>query len=74
MSNIFLLGKPGSGKGTVSEFLIQKGFCSLSTGNLLRQEATKDTTRGKGIAHLLTTGKFASNELIFELVFDFVLI
>lgn len=72
MPNILLVGKPGSGKGTVSEFLIQRGFCSLSTGDLLRKEARKETQRGREIAQLLTTGKFASNELIFELVFDFL--
>lgn len=71
--NLLFLGKPGSGKGTLSEIL-QKvhGYVALSTGNLLRQEATQDTPEGREIKELLKTGDFASDDLIFKLVFKFL--
>ena len=41
---IFILGGPGSGKGTQCQLLTQKfGYKHLSAGDLLRSEKKKDT-------------------------------
>lgn len=69
--NLLFLGKPGSGKGSVTKRL-EGDFVFLSTGDLLRAEATKGTERGKEIDALLKQGKFASNEVVFDIVEDFL--
>lgn len=70
--NILLIGKPGSGKGTITKYLLEDGFVQLSTGDLLRAEIAKDTVLGKEIDALLKEGKFATDDTIFEIVGDFL--
>lgn len=44
---IFIVGGPGSGKGTACQHLIEKyGFKHFSTGELLREEMKKSTELG----------------------------
>lgn len=69
--NILFLGKPGSGKGTITQQLTDEGFIQLSTGDLLRAEAASGSELGKEIA-ALPPGKFASDEVIFLLVDNFL--
>ena len=55
MFNLILFGPPGSGKGTQSEYLVDKyGLIHLSTGNLLRKEIADKTPLGLGPKILLT--------------------
>lgn len=70
--NIMLIGKPGAGKGTLSEKLVDLGFMQLSTGNLLRAEEKQDTEEGRALKALLAAGKFASDQTVNKLVDDFV--
>ena len=70
--NIIIFGKPGSGKGIISQTLINHGFIQLSTGDLLRKEINKKTELGNEIDKLLSQGKFASDEVIFTLVNNFI--
>lgn len=47
---IWVLGGPGSGKGTQCEKIIEKyGFTHLSSGDLLRDEVESKTDRGKSL-------------------------
>lgn len=69
--NILFLGKPGSGKGTITQQLTDDGFVQLSTGDLLRAEVNSGSKFGKEIA-AIPLGKFASDETIFILVDDFL--
>lgn len=47
---IWVLGGPGSGKGTQCEKIIQKyGFTHLSSGDLLRDEVESKSERGKSL-------------------------
>lgn len=70
--NILFIGKPGSGKGTITQNLIDEGFLQLATGNLLRSEEEKGTILGKEISELLSQGKFATDKTIFSLVNSFL--
>lgn len=70
--NILFLGKPGSGKGTVTQKLKSDGFLHLSTGDLLRAEREKGTELGKEIGKLIDGGNFVSDETIFNLVDNYL--
>jgi adenylate kinase len=71
--NILFLGKPGSGKGTIIKKLENDDFLHLSTGDLLRIERNKDTTLGKEIGKLIDAGNFVSEEIIFNLVNNYLI-
>jgi adenylate kinase len=70
--NILLIGKPGAGKGTITKLLENEGFLQLSTGDLLRAEIATGSEMGKEIDQLLLHGKFATDEMIFEMVDGFL--
>lgn len=67
--NILLIGKPGSGKGTLSNDLknVLPVF-HMSTGDLLREEVRKGTLLGQKIDALISKGQFADIDTVFELV------
>lgn len=69
---ILFLGKPGSGKGTITQRLKDEGFLHLSTGDLLRAERNKGTELGKEIGLLIDGGNFVSDEMIFDLVDNYL--
>ena len=67
--NLILLGAPGAGKGTLSDYLINKfNYFHLSTGNLFREATKKSDSHSKLIAELVKQGKlipdFITNDLI----------
>ncbi len=73
--NIILFGPPGAGKGTQSKYLVKKlNAFQISTGDLLREEISKNSDIGKAITNDMKNGKFISddivNKLIKNLVFD----
>ena len=60
MRNIILCGAPGCGKGTQSEFIVEKyGLTHLSTGDIMRAEVKSGSELGKlifsytGVGHLV---------------------
>lgn len=67
---ILFVGKPGSGKGSVTQKL-GDDFIHLSTGNLLRKEIAEGTKEGLELKAVLDKGGFATDEKIFELVDKF---
>lgn len=69
--NILFLGKPGSGKGSISKRL-EGEYVYLSTGDLLREEVSKGTPEGIIIGELLKQGKFATDDTIFKIVEKFL--
>jgi adenylate kinase len=71
--NILFIGKPASGKGSITQRIIDENFVQLSTGDLLRAEQEKGTELGNEIKALLSQGKFATDETIFNLVEKFLL-
>ena len=61
---VFVLGGPGSGKGTQCERLVRDfGFKHLSAGDLLRAEVAAGTTVGRKCDRLMKDGKLVPTEI-----------
>lgn len=71
--NILFIGKPASGKGTITQTLNSQEFIHLSTGDLLREEVEKKTPIGKYIDELLKLGQYADDDIIINMVQKFLL-
>ena len=71
--NIILFGPPGAGKGTQSKYLVNKlnGF-QISTGDLLREEITKNSDIGKVIIDDMKDGNFISDDIVNKLIENLV--
>jgi len=66
---IFVVGPPGSGKGTQCQKLHQEfGFLHLSAGDLLRAEAKTGTERGNMVAGILKSGSIIPSHITIELL------
>ena len=69
MKDIIFVAAPAAGKGTQSARLVDKyNFIHISTGDLLRDEAGKDTELGNKLKEMLATGKLISDEIVNELL------
>ncbi|MEZ5275506.1 MAG: adenylate kinase [Opitutaceae bacterium] len=69
MLNIALFGPPGAGKGTQSEFLIQKyKLFYISTGDLLRKELAAKTALGLEAQNIIASGGLVSDEIIVQIM------
>ncbi len=63
-SIIFVLGGPGSGKGTQCERVVAKyGYKHLSAGDLLRDEVKSGSELGKRCEHIMKEGKLVPMEV-----------
>ena len=71
--NIILFGPPGAGKGTQSKYIVKKikGY-QVSTGDILRNEITRNTQIGKRIINDMNDGKFVSDEIVNKLIKNIV--
>jgi UMP-CMP kinase len=67
---VFILGGPGSGKGTQSKLIQDKyRFVHLSAGDLLRAERQKpDSKNGKLIEEYIVNGKIVPSEITVALL------
>ncbi|MDR1609301.1 MAG: nucleoside monophosphate kinase [Holosporales bacterium] len=67
---VVLLGAPGCGKGTQSEFLVNDyGFSVISVGDILRtSRGTPVTERGRTVGELLDAGELLPDAVILNLV------
>jgi adenylate kinase/UMP-CMP kinase len=63
-SIVFVLGGPGSGKGTQCERIVAKyGFKHLSAGDLLRDEVKSGSAVGQQCAQIMKEGKLVPLEV-----------
>ncbi|CAH8438846.1 unnamed protein product [Heterobilharzia americana] len=68
---IFVLGGPGSGKGTQCEKLVQKfHFNHLSSGDLLRAEVQSNSSRGQQLKDIMEKGELVSLDIVLSLIKD----
>ncbi len=73
MKNIILCGAPGSGKGTQSQFIVEKyGLQHLSTGELLRKEIAAGTELGKTVDALIAKGHLVPDEIMIDLIANYI--
>ncbi|XP_005993331.1 adenylate kinase isoenzyme 1 isoform X4 [Latimeria chalumnae] len=68
---IFVVGGPGSGKGTQCEKIVAKyGYTHLSTGDLLRAEVQSGSERGKLLTAIMERGELVPLETVLEMLKD----
>lgn len=70
MTNILLLGGPGSGKGTLGKFLASVGGIHLSTGELFRYHMTNETEIGREVSEVIKAGGLAKDETTVKMMDD----
>jgi len=67
--NIVIFGPPGAGKGTQSNFIVEKyKLHQLSTGELLRKEIINKTELGKKIVSIINSGNLVSDKIVSDLI------
>lgn len=67
--HLVLIGPPGAGKGTQSQFLITEyGYKHVSTGELLRKEIASKSDIGLKVEHLMAQGAFVPDDLTIEVL------
>ncbi|XP_043914423.1 adenylate kinase isoenzyme 5-like isoform X1 [Protopterus annectens] len=68
---IFVVGGPGSGKGTQCEKIVAKyGYTHLSTGDLLRAEVDSGSERGKHLSEIMKKGELVPLETVLDMLKD----
>lgn len=66
---LWVLGGPGSGKGTQCDKIVEKyGFTHISTGDLLRAEVASGSERGQALEAIMKEGQLVPNSVVLELL------
>jgi len=69
--NILIIGAPGTGKGTMSEKLIEKyGIVHVSTGDMLRESVKNGTEVGKKAHGYMERGELVPDEVIHDIILE----
>jgi adenylate kinase len=69
MLNIALFGPPGAGKGTQSEYLVERfNLIYISTGEMLRHEIKNRTGIGNEVRSTVASGGLVSDEIIVQII------
>lgn len=71
--DLIFFGMQGAGKGTLGKQVANKyGFKVFETGAELRRLATEDSELGKKVKSIIEAGHLVSNEVVMEIVEDFM--
>jgi adenylate kinase len=66
---IWVLGGPGSGKGTQCARLVSRyGFLHLSSGDLLRDEVASGSAKGKELNEIMSKGMLVPRDVVLDLI------
>ncbi len=69
--NLILLGAPGAGKGTLSEYLVDSlGIPAISTGNILREAIRNQTELGAKAKGFMDAGALVPDALVIDMLRD----
>lgn len=69
--NLLLVGAPGSGKGTMSEFLVKEfGLTHISTGDMLRQSIANKTEVGLKAQTYMNVGQLVPDYIIHDVIVE----
>ena len=65
---IYFLGEPGTGKGTISEILVEKhAFKHISTGDIFREQINSNTELGNKVKALIASGNLVDDKTTWEI-------
>eukprot|EP00158_Paraphelidium_tribonemae_P007575 Partr_v1_DN28288_c1_g2_i2_m75644 putative adenylate kinase len=71
LNAIFIIGGPGSGKGTQCARLVDEYHVAhISVGDLLRDEVKRGTERGKSMDQLMKDGKIVPLDIVLSILGD----
>lgn len=66
---IWVLGGPGSGKGTQCAKIVEKyGYVHISSGDLLREEVAKASVLGQQLSEIMRKGELVPLETVLQLL------
>jgi len=69
LTHVVLLGPPGAGKGTQAKQIIDRlGLVHLSTGDILRDEVSRETELGKTAKEFMDRGDLVPDQLIIDMI------
>ena len=69
MKRLILFGAPGSGKGTMGDFIQRDfNFTKISTGDILRSAIQQDSVDGRRAKSFMESGGLVPDDLVIELV------
>lgn len=69
MNSVILISAPAAGKGTISKYIEKKyDMNHISTGDLLRNEVSKETELGLEISELINKGALISDDMLLDLL------
>lgn len=71
--DLIFFGMQGAGKGTLGKIVAKKyGMTIFETGGALRSLASEDSELGKKVKSIIEAGHLVSNEIVMEIVEDFM--
>uniref|UniRef100_A0A0K0E5I3 Adenylate kinase isoenzyme 1 n=1 Tax=Strongyloides stercoralis TaxID=6248 RepID=A0A0K0E5I3_STRER len=71
---IFIVGGPGSGKGTQCDKIVAKyGFTHISSGDLLREELKSGSERAGELLKIMELGQLVPMEVVLDLIKERIL-
>ena len=71
--NLVIFGPPGAGKGTQSNYIVEKfNLFQLSTGELLRNEIKNKTKLGHEISSIINSGNLVSDHIVSDLIEKYI--
>ncbi len=73
MLNLVIFGPPGSGKGTQSARIVEKyDLIHMSTGDMLREEMSKETPLGAEVSQFIDKGLLVPDEIVLKMLYQHI--